>query len=101
MQLLELTDSGLFCPPAGVFIDPWRPVDRAVITHAHSDHARWGMKHYLAHKDSAEVMKLRLGGEISLHTLDYQDKLDIHGVKIRIHPAVHIPGKAQVRLEYQ
>jgi putative mRNA 3-end processing factor len=99
--LLELTDSGLFCPPAGIFIDPWRPVERAVITHAHSDHARWGMKHYLAHQDSAEVMKLRLGAEISLHTLEYQEKLEINGVKVSLHPAGHIPGSAQVRLEYQ
>ncbi len=101
MSLLELTDLGLYCPPAGIFIDPWRPVDRAVITHAHSDHARWGMKHYLAHRDSKEVMRLRLGAEISLQTLDYQEKLEVNGVKISLHPAGHIPGSAQVRLEYQ
>ena len=76
-------------------------MERAVITHVHSDHARWGMKHYLAHQDSAEVMKLRLGADISLHTLDYQEKLEVNGVKISLHPAGHIPGSAQVRLEYQ
>lgn len=101
MQLLELTDSGLFCPPAGIYIDPWKAVDRAVITHAHSDHSRWGMKHYLAHHHSAEVMKLRLGAEISLQTVAYQEPLDINGVKISLHPAGHIPGSAQVRLEYK
>lgn len=101
MNLLELTDSGLFCPPAGIFIDPWRPVDRAVITHAHSDHSRWGMKHYLAHHHSAEVMKLRLGHEISLETMDYNQALDINGVRISLHPAGHIPGSSQIRLEYK
>ncbi|MDO8966198.1 ligase-associated DNA damage response exonuclease [Algoriphagus sp.] len=101
MNLLELTDSGLFCPPAGIFIDPWRPVDLAVITHAHSDHSRWGMNHYLAHHHSAEVMKLRLGSEISLETVDYGQTLEINGVKISLHPAGHIPGSAQVRMEYK
>ncbi|WP_103924879.1 ligase-associated DNA damage response exonuclease [Algoriphagus boritolerans] len=101
MSLLELTDSGLFCPPAGIFIDPWRPVERAVITHAHSDHSRWGMKHYLAHHHSAEVMKLRLGQEISLETVDYGQSLDFNGVKISLHPAGHIPGSSQIRLEYK
>lgn len=101
MQLLELTDSGLFCPPAGIYIDPWKAVDRAVITHAHSDHSRWGMKHYLAHHHSAEVMKLRLGAEISLQTVAYEEPQNINGVKISLHPAGHIPGSAQVRLEYK
>ncbi|MGM0944320.1 MAG: ligase-associated DNA damage response exonuclease [Bacteroidota bacterium] len=101
MKLLELTDSGLFCPPAGVFIDPWRPVDRAVITHAHSDHSRWGMKYYLAHHDSAEVMKLRLGAEISLETVDYAQTIEMNGVKISLHPAGHIPGSSQIRLEHK
>jgi putative mRNA 3-end processing factor len=59
------------------------------------------MKHYLAHHHSAEVMKLRLGAEISLHTVAYQEPLDINGVKITLHPAGHIPGSAQVRLEYK
>lgn len=73
----------------------------AVITHAHSDHSRWGMNHYLAHHHSAEVMKLRLGSEISLETVDYGQTLEINGVKISLHPAGHIPGSAQVRMEYK
>lgn len=101
MNLLELTDSGLYCPPAGIFIDPWRSVDNAVITHAHSDHARWGMKKYLAHHHSAEVMKLRLGSEINLETIDYGVVKMVNGVKISLHPAGHIPGSSQVRLEYK
>ncbi|MCH6201094.1 ligase-associated DNA damage response exonuclease [Aquiflexum sp. LQ15W] len=101
MNLLELTPSGLYCPKADIFIDPWRPVDKAVITHAHSDHARWGMKHYLSHHHSREVMKLRLGQEISLETLEYGEKLEVNGVMLSLHPAGHIPGSAQVRLEYK
>jgi putative mRNA 3-end processing factor len=101
MNLLELTPSGLYCPQADIFIDPWKPVDKAVITHAHSDHSRWGMKHYLAHHHSEQVMKLRLGQEISLETIGYNEKLEINGVKISLHPAGHIPGSAQVKLEYK
>jgi putative mRNA 3-end processing factor len=99
--LLELTESGLYCPPAQVFLDPWRPVDKALITHAHSDHSRWGMKAYLAHHHSAEVMKLRLGEDINLQTLEYGDELLINGVKVSFHPAGHIPGSAQIRLEHK
>lgn len=101
MNLLELTPSGLYCPQAGIFIDPWRPVEKAVITHAHSDHARWGMKHYLAHHHSEEVMRLRLGQDISIETIGYGDAMEINGVSLSLHPAGHIPGSAQVRLEYK
>jgi putative mRNA 3-end processing factor len=101
MNLLELTPSGLYCPQADIFIDPWKPVSKAVITHAHSDHARWGMKHYLAHHHSAEVMRLRLGSEISLETVGYKETLEINSVKVSLYPAGHIPGSAQVRLEYK
>jgi putative mRNA 3-end processing factor len=101
VNLIELTPSGLYCPQADIFIDPWRPVEKAVITHAHADHSRWGMKHYLAHHHSAEVMKLRLGQDISLETTEYDQSLGINGVKISLHPAGHIPGSAQIRLEYK
>lgn len=101
MALLELTASGLYCPQADVFIDPWKPVDKAVITHAHADHSRWGMKHYLAHHHSEQVMRLRLGQDINLETLEYREPIHINGVQISLHPAGHIPGSAQVRLEYK
>jgi putative mRNA 3-end processing factor len=101
MNLLELTEFGLYCPPAGIFIDPWRPVDKAVITHAHADHARRGMKQYLAHAQSKEVMKLRLGKDIQLQTMCYGETVQLNGVSLSLHPAGHIPGSAQVRLEYQ
>lgn len=101
MNLLELTEFGLYCPPAGIFIDPWRPVAKAVITHAHADHAYRGMGHYLAHQQSKEVMKLRLGKDIQLQTIGYGETVLRNGVSISLHPAGHIPGSAQVRLEYQ
>ena len=72
---------------------------RAAITHAHSDHARYGCKHYLAHHDSAAVMRLRLGNDISLQTMAYGETRTINGVKVSLHPAGHIPGSAQVRVE--
>ncbi|PRY85000.1 ligase-associated DNA damage response exonuclease [Mongoliibacter ruber] len=101
MSLLELTPSGLFCRQADIFIDPWKPVDKAVITHAHADHSRWGMKHYLAHQMSEEVMRLRLGEDIALETLRYNQAIVINGVKLSLHPAGHIPGSSMVRLEYK
>ncbi|MBW3469906.1 ligase-associated DNA damage response exonuclease [Arthrospiribacter ruber] len=101
MSLLELTPAGLYCSKADLYIDPWRPVNKAVITHAHADHSRWGMKHYLAHHLSKEVMKLRLGEDISIETVDYGKHFLENGVKISLHPAGHIPGSAMVRLEYK
>ncbi|WP_420387556.1 ligase-associated DNA damage response exonuclease [Roseivirga sp.] len=101
MPLLQFTESGIYCEKAGVYIDPWRKVDKAIITHAHADHSRWGMKHYLAHPMSIPVMKLRLGRDISVQGLDYNEKLIINGVEFSLHPAGHIPGSAQVRVSYQ
>ncbi len=100
-SLLELHDDGLYCSQADIYIDPWRPVDKAVITHAHADHARWGMKKYLAHQQSKNIMKHRLGADISLQTLAYGETISINGVKVSLHPAGHIPGSSQVRLSYQ
>lgn len=99
--LIEFTDKGLYCPAADIYIDPWRPVKKAIITHAHSDHARWGMQHYLAHEDAETILRLRLGKDISLQTLAYGQAFHQHGVKFSLHPAGHIYGSAQVRVEYQ
>jgi putative mRNA 3-end processing factor len=83
-----------------VYIDPWNPVDKAIITHAHSDHARWGSREYLAHTDSEFILRHRLG-EISLQTIPYYQTVNINGVTISLHPAGHIIGSSQVRLEYK
>lgn len=98
--MLKFDQFGIFCVPAGVYIDPWKPVDRAIITHAHSDHARWGSKHYLAHHKSIPVLKYRLGQEIQTQGVEYGETILMNGVKISLHPAGHIIGSAQVRLEY-
>ena len=90
---------GLYCPPGDFYIDPWRPVDRAVITHAHGDHARRGHGHYLAAAPSEGVLRARLG-EITLQTLAYGETLDHFGVRLSLHPAGHVLGSAQVRLEH-
>lgn len=100
-NLLRFTKKGIYCPQAGIFIDPWSSADKAIITHAHSDHARHGSKHYLAHNLSVPVLKHRLGNNISVEGIDYNKTLDINGVKISLHPAGHIPGSSQVRLEYK
>jgi putative mRNA 3-end processing factor len=69
-DLIVHRPEGLYCPSGDFYIDPWRPVERAVITHAHSDHARMGSAHYLAHTDSAGTLRNRLGTDIALQTLD-------------------------------
>jgi putative mRNA 3-end processing factor len=96
--LLEFNDCGIYCAAGNFYIDPWRPVKYAVITHAHSDHARWGHDHYLAHTLSREVLLYRLG-DIRLETMDYGHTVVKNGVKITFFPAGHILGSAQVRVE--
>ena len=99
MALIDITNSGLYCAPGKFYIDPWNPVDKAVITHAHSDHARWGSSHYLCHMATSPILKLRLGN-ISVDTLSWNEPIYINGVKVSLHPAGHIIGSSQVRLEY-
>lgn len=98
-DLVVQRPEGLYCPPGDFYIDPWRPVARAVITHAHSDHARYGHGHYLAAAPAEGVLRARLG-EITLQTLPYGETLQHHGVKLSLHPAGHVLGSAQVRLEH-
>ena len=99
-DLVVARPQGLYCPPGDFYIDPWRPVDRAVITHGHSDHARWGSAHYLAHRDSAAILRRRLGEDITLQTLAYGETIEHHGVRVSLHPAGHVLGSSQVRLEH-
>jgi len=99
--MIEFRKEGIYCPQADVYIDPWYPVKQAIITHGHSDHARWGHHNYLCHMLSKEILKLRLGKDITIQTLEYNETITINGVKISMHPAGHIIGSAQVRLEYK
>lgn len=98
-DLVVQRPEGLYCPPGGFYIDPWRPVARAVITHAHSDHARDGHAHYLAAAPAEGVLRSRLG-DIALQTLAYGERIVHHGVTLSLHPAGHVLGSAQVRLEH-
>ncbi|MBO9636390.1 MAG: ligase-associated DNA damage response exonuclease [Chitinophagaceae bacterium] len=100
MPLIEFSDKGLFCRQGNFYIDPWKPVDYAIITHAHSDHARWGMKHYLCHTQCKPLLQLRLGDN-NYQTLEWEETLLINGVQVSLHPAGHMIGSSQVRLEYQ
>src|SRR3954453_7624587 len=98
-DLVVARPEGLYCPPGDFYIDPWRPVARAVITHAHSDHARMGHAHYLAAQPAEGVLRKRLG-EIDLQTLAYGERIVHNGVALSLHPAGHVLGSAQVPLEH-
>ncbi|MDP9109684.1 MAG: ligase-associated DNA damage response exonuclease [Pseudomonadota bacterium] len=89
---------GLYCVPGQFYIDPWRPVERAVITHGHADHSRTGHGHYLAAAPGEGILRARLG-EITLQTLAYGERVVHNGVTISLHPAGHVLGSAQVRME--
>ena len=99
--LISFTSKGIYCIPGNFYIDPWMPVDYAVITHAHSDHARAGSKSYLCHDYTKPILRHRLGQDIQVESLAYNQPITINGVKVSLHPAGHIIGSAQVRLEYQ
>ncbi len=99
--LLEHTSRGLYCAAGDFYIDPWRPVARAVITHAHSDHARPGHDAYLATPQALGVLKTRLGAAATIDTLDYGTQRQINGVTVSFHPAGHVLGSAQVRIAHQ
>jgi putative mRNA 3-end processing factor len=99
-DLVVQRPEGLYCPAGDFHIDPWRPVARAVITHAHADHARRGHGAYLAAAPGAGVLRARLG-DITLETLPYGASVVIGGVRVSLHPAGHVLGSAQVRLEHR
>lgn len=100
MDLIILRPEGLYCPPGDFHIDPWRPVERAVITHAHGDHARPGSTKYLSTEAGAVVLRKRLG-DIALDAVPYGQSIDMDGVKVSLHPAGHVLGSAQVRIEHR
>lgn len=97
-DVLIPTPAGLYCPSGGFYIDPMRRVDRAVITHAHSDHARRGMGQYLATPGTAAALRLRLGAGIAVQELAFGTPLRIGGAVVSLHPSGHLPGAAQVRV---
>jgi putative mRNA 3-end processing factor len=97
-DLVELRPEGLYCPAGDFHIDPWRPVPRAVITHGHGDHARIGMGEYHCSAGSLPILRWRLG-EQRYHVHEHGEPFDIGGARVSLHPAGHVLGSVQVRIE--
>jgi putative mRNA 3-end processing factor len=100
-MLIEPTSSGLHCAAGDFYIDPWVAVERAVITHAHGDHLRPGSRSYLSSAASAPLIRSRIGADAPLRTIAYGEIADVNGVRVSLHPAGHILGSAQVRVEHR
>lgn len=100
-KLLAPTLSGIFCPSGKFHIDPTRPVDRALITHAHSDHARPGHNHVLATRETLDIMKLRFGENFagSAQEIKLGETLNVEGIKVTFYPAGHVLGSAQISIQ--
>lgn len=96
-----MTEKGLYCEAGNFYIDPLQPVDRAVITHAHGDHARRECRRYLAAREGLQILRLRLGNEASIQTVPYGEHTYLDGIRVTLHPAGHILGSSQVRIEYR
>ena len=101
MKLVKFTKKGIYCIPGKFYLDPWYPVKYAVISHGHADHARWGNQHYLCQNDSKAILKHRLGKDISIESLGYNQPKNINGVQVSFFPAGHVIGSAQIKLEYK
>lgn len=99
--LLRLTSAGLYCEAGGFYIDPWSPVAKAVITHAHADHAVKGSRHYLTAKQGLGILQHRMGKHASIDGVPFGEEVSLNGVKVSLHPAGHILGSAQVRVEHR
>ncbi|MBS1599652.1 MAG: ligase-associated DNA damage response exonuclease [Bacteroidetes bacterium] len=97
--MLTFTDKGIYCAQGDFYIDPWQPVNKAVITHAHSDHARAGCENYLCHRDTVPLLQLRLGNN-NYQSVEWGESILMNGVKVSLHPAGHIIGSSQIRVEY-
>lgn len=100
-DLLVSTEQGLYCPAGDFHVDPWTGVDRAVVTHGHADHARWGSRAYLCTVESEGILRQRLGPDAPLDVAAYGEIRTVNGVRVSLHPAGHILGSAQVRVEHR
>jgi putative mRNA 3-end processing factor len=99
-SLISFTDKGLFCEAGGFYIDPWKPVQRAVISHGHSDHAHFGNEYYLCHHFTKPILQLRLGDQ-NFQSIGWNEPIYINGVNLSLFPAGHIIGSSQIRLDFQ
>ena len=98
--LLVFNEKGIYCEAADVYLDPWKPVDKAIISHGHADHSRWGHKKYITHHSNVPIIKHRLG-EIVVSGVEWNETFSINGVKFSMHPAGHIIGSSQIRVEHK
>lgn len=98
--LLVFNDKGIYCAQADVYLDPWKPVEKAIITHGHSDHSRWGHKQYITHHRNIPIIKHRLGA-ITVSGKEWGETFQVNGVIFSLHPAGHIVGASQVRVAYK
>lgn len=99
MNPLEVRPEGLYCKPGDFYIDAWSPVRQCIVTHAHSDHARFGHQHYIATENTAAIVQKRLGPECHIEKYPYDKKIKMKDCWVSLHPAGHILGSAQVRIE--
>src|ERR1700710_2848971 len=103
MPLLRVDPNGIWCEAGGFWIDPWdplsggHPVSKALITHGHSDHARFGSEAYLCSTGSEPILRARIGADSFIETLTYGESLRIGDVSVSFHPAGHVLGSAQIR----
>jgi putative mRNA 3-end processing factor len=97
--MLQETADGLYCPVGDFYVDPWGEVPRAVITHAHGDHARAGSVAYLCAEPCAPLLKRRFGGDTAIEGRRYGEVIQLGATRVSFHPAGHVLGSAQVRIE--
>ena len=100
-SLLCMKSEGLYCPKGDFFIDPQKSVERALITHGHSDHARPYMKSYLTSETGRAIVQERVGKEAKVEGIEYGKSIKINDVKVSFHPAGHLLGSSQVRIEHK
>ena len=100
IPLLQFTSKGIYCRQAKVYLDPWKPVDKAIISHGHADHSRWGHKSYITHHRNDPIVKHRLG-DVTVAGKDWGETFTINGVTFSMHPAGHIIGSSQIRVEHK
>ena len=99
-DLIKYNKSGLYCKIADVWIDPNKPVKRALITHAHMDHFTFGCDEYISTYETAIILKDRIGKDINIKTYDYGKVFKINGTKISFHPSGHILGSSQIKFNF-
>ena len=98
--LLQFTPKGIYCEQADVYLDPWRPVDKAIISHGHADHSRWGHQKYITHHKNVPIVQHRLG-DVNISGKDWGETFSLNNVKFSLHPAGHIVGSSQIRVEHK